>query len=381
MGLFFLPVNEFTKHIFGGKIKVIFLIKNFMKILDNLAKIKQLDSKNMLGSIELLGQQIKEVEKAVKTIKIPKNYKKFENVVVCGMGGSALGVHLIKSLYKNDLKVPLSIVNGYHLPRFADKNTLVILSSYSGNTEEVLSCASEAKKKKCKIAVITAGGKLATLSKKEKYPAFIFTTNNNPCGSPRMGLGYSIVGQIYLFSKLGLLKVKTDELKKIPELIVELNKKFGVKVKSILKDIAEKTKGKSVWFVGAEHLGGDAHIAANQMNENAKRFGGYFLLPEINHHLLEGMINPKSNKENLLFVFLESDLYSDKLKKRFVLTKEILKMNKINFAVIKAQEKNALVQTMEILLATSYLSFYSAMVEGIDPTAIPFVDLLKKKLK
>lgn len=352
-----------------------------MKILDNLAKIKQLDSKNMLGSIELLGAQIKEVAKAAKNFQAPKKYRDVCNVVVCGMGGSALGAHLIKSLYKNDLKTPLSIVNGYHLPGFADKNTLVILSSYSGNTEEVLSCADEAKKKKCKIAIIASGGKLAEIVKKEKYPALIFTKNNNPCGSPRMGLGYSIIGQIYLFSKLGLLKVKTDELKKIPELIGELNKKFGVKVKNILKDIAEKTEGKSVWFVGAEHLGGNAHIAGNQMNENAKRFGGYFLLPEINHHLLEGMINPKSNKENLLLVFLESDLYSDKLKKRFVLTKEILKMNKINFAVIKAQEKKSLAQTMEILSATSYLSFYSAMVEGVDPTAIPFVDLLKKKLK
>jgi len=351
-----------------------------MKILDNLAKIKQLDSKNMLGSIELLGQQIKEVEKAVKTIKIPKNYKKFENIIVCGMGGSALGAHLIKSVYKNDLKTPLSIVNGYHLPGFANKNTLVILSSYSGNTEEVISCADEAKKKKCKIAVIASGGKLATLSKKEKYPALIFTTNNNPCGSPRMGLGYSIVGQIYLFSKLGLLKVKTEKLKKIPELIGELNKKFGVKVKSILKDVAEKTKGKSMWFVGAEHLGGSAHIAANQMNENAKRFAGYFLIPELNHHLMEGMINPKSNKDNLLFVFLESDLYSDNFKKRFILTKEILKMNKINFVSIKAKEKSALEQTVEILIMSSYLSFYSAMVEGIDPTAIPFVDYLKAKL-
>ena len=371
----------FTKHVFDDKIRITFLTKNFMKILDNLAKIKQLDSKNMLGSIELLGQQIKEVEKAVKTIKIPKNYKKFENIIVCGMGGSALGAHLIKSVYKNDLKTPLSIVNGYHLPGFADKNTLVILSSYSGNTEEVISCAVEAKKKKCKIAVIASGGKLATLNKKEKYPALIFTTKNNPCGSPRMGLGYSIVGQIYLFSKLGLLKVKTEKLKKIPELIGELNKKFGVKVKSILKDVAEKTKGKSVWFVGAEHLGGSAHIAANQMNENAKRFAGYFLIPELNHHLMEGMINPKSNKDNLLFVFIESDLYSDNFKKRFVLTKEILKMNKINFVSIKAKEKSALEQTVEILIMSSYLSFYSAMVEGIDPTDIPFVDLFKAKMK
>ncbi len=370
----------FTKGRFSGKIAKNKLKSKYMKILDNLAKIKQLDSKNMLGSIELLGEQIEEISKLIKNIKVSKNYKKIANVVVCGMGGSTLGSHLIKSLYKNDLKFSLNIVNGYKLPGFAGKNTLVILSSYSGNTEEVLSCASEAKKKKCKISIIASGGKLAEIAKKEKYPALIFTTKNNPCGSPRMGLGYSIVGQIYLFSKLGLLKVKTDELKKIPDLAGELNNKFGVKTKSVLKDIAEKTKGKSVWFVGAGHLGGSAHIAANQMNENAKRFGGYFLIPELNHHLLEGMINPKSNQNNILFVFLESDLYSDKLKQRFALTKEILKMNKINFVSIKAKEKFTLDQTMEILVISSYLSFYSAMVEGIDPTAIPYVDYFKKEM-
>lgn len=352
-----------------------------MNILSNLSQIQKLDSKNMLGSIEFLGEQIEEVSKLIKNIKVSKNYKKIANVVVCGMGGSTLGAHLIKSLYKNDLKVSLNIVNGYKLPGFVGKNTLVILSSYSGNTEEVLSCALEAKKKKCKISIIASGGKLAEIAKKEKYPSLIFTTKNNPCGSPRMGLGYSIVGQIYLFAKLGILKIDLKELKKLPEVIKNYNKNFGVKTNNNLKKIALLTKNKSVWFVGAEHFGGNAHIAGNQMNENAKRFGGYFLLPELNHHLLEGMINPKSNKDNLLFVFLESDLYSDKLKQRFVLTKEILKMHKINFAVIKAQEKNALTQTMEILLATSYLSFYSAMVENIDPTAIPFVELLKKKLK
>ena len=334
----------------------------------------------MLGSIEFLGAQIKEVSLAAKNFKAPKNHKDVCNIVVCGMGGSTLGAHLIKSLYKNDLKIPLSIVNGYHLPGFADKNTLVILSSYSGNTEEVLSCATEAKKKKCKIAVIASGGKLANLAKKEKYPALIFTTNNNPCGSPRMGLGYSVVGQIYLFSKLGFLKTKKEEFEKLSKTIDESVKKFGVKSNSVIKNLATLTKNHSVWFVGAEHLSGNAHIAANQMNENAKRFAGYFLLPELNHHLLEGMINPKSNKNNLLFVMIKSDLYSDKIKQRFALTEEILKKNKIKVVSLKAQSVDKLPQAGETLIATSFLSFYSAMVEGIDPTAIPFVDLLKAKL-
>ncbi len=193
-------------------------------------------------------------------------------------------------------------------------------------------------------------------------------------------MGYSLVGQIYLFSKLGILKTKKEEFEKLTKTIETNVKKFGVKTNNIVKNIAVLTKNHSVWFAAAEHLSGNAHIAANQMNENAKRFAGYFLLPELNHHLLEGMINPSSNKKNVLFVMLRSELYSDKIKKRFALTEEILKKNKIRVVSVKAQGADKILQVGEVLVASSYLSFYSAMVENIDPTAIPVVDFFKKKL-
>lgn len=352
-------------------------------MLDNIQKIKKLDSKNMLGSLELLSGQVEEIIKNAKSIKIPSAYKKINKVLVLGMGGSALGAHVFKTLYKNEIKVPVEIVNDYTVPAFVDKDTLVLVSSYSGSTEESLNAVTEASKKKAKIIGITTGGKLGAWLKKKKLPFLEFSTNNNPCGSPRMGLAYSIVGQLILLSKIGLIKLGENNLNLIKNILIKYEKLFGISqieknnpAKLISKDLFNK----KVFFIGAEHLSGSVHIMSNQMNENAKRFSTYFLIPELNHHLLEGMIYPKSNSSDTVFLSVESNLYNKKVKKRFEITADILKQNKIENIFYTCAEKTRLGQVLEVLVLGSYLSFYSAMLQGIDPTAIPFVDYFKEQL-
>ena len=352
-------------------------------MLDDKTKISQLDSKNMLGSIQLLGKQVEEVLALAKKVKIPSSYKKVNNLVVLGMGGSALGAHLIKSVFLKDLKIPLEIVNGYNAPGFVNEKSLVIASSYSGSTEEIVNAVADAKKKKAKIMVICSGGKLAEFAKQNKIPALVFTTNNNPCSSPRMGLGYSIFGQIALLANVGLLKFSAGEVKNVLQTISKCNSLFGVgnpEEKNPAKQLAASLQGKSIWYAASEHLAGNAHIAANQMNENAKRFGGYFIIPEMNHHLLEGTPYPESNKSDIKFVLLESQLYDKRVQKRYEITKQVLADKKIPFTSYQCQETKKLSQACEVLVLCSYISFYSAMLQGIDPTAIPLVDFFKAQL-
>ncbi|OGH92490.1 MAG: hypothetical protein A2534_04120 [Candidatus Magasanikbacteria bacterium RIFOXYD2_FULL_39_9] len=353
-------------------------------MLDNREKIRQLDSKNMLGSIELLGSQVEEVLAQAKKVKVPSSYKKVNNLVVLGMGGSALGAHLIKSIFFKSLKIPVEIINGYETSGFVNEKSLVIASSYSGSTEEVVNAAADAKKRKAKVLVICSGGKLADWAKKNKVPALIFTTNNNPCGSPRMGLGYSIFGQIALLANVGVLKLSSTEIKNSLQTIAKYNALFGVdnlEAKNPAKQLSTSLFGKSVWYAASEHLSGNAHIAANQMNENAKRFAGYFVMPELNHHLMEGMLYPENNKNNIKMVLLESGLYDLRVQKRYEITKKILDKNGIEHDSYLVQEKTKLLQACEALILGSYVSFYSAMLQGIDPTAIPFVDFFKAELK
>jgi len=351
------------------------------KILDNLAEIKRLDKKNMLGSLESLAGQVKDISAAVKKIKTAASG--IDNIVVLGMGGSGLGAHIVRSVFGKEIKAPLSVVHGYRCPGFVCQRSLVIAASYSGNTEEVLSAFAEAKKKKAKLAVIAAGGALAALAKKEKVPAVIFTTKNNPCGSPRMGLGYAIFGLAFLLAKFGLMKFGDKEAAAAVAIISRAQKRFGPSVamkKNPAKRIALKVANQSVWFIGAEHLSGNAHVAANQMNENAKRFAGYFLIPELNHHLLEGMLNPAGNKKNLCFIFLESKLFDQRNQKRFSVTKSVLSQNKIVCESVILTEKTKFGQALEAIIFSGYASFYSAVASGIDPTPIPFVDYFKKAM-
>lgn len=357
------------------------MIKN---ILDNKNEIIHLDSKNMLGSIELLGEQIGQVWKIAKNLKIPSSYEKIDNIVVLGMGGSTLGAHIIKELYKRETRVPIEVINHYHLPGYVGSKTLVIASSYSGTTEEALSAVQEARTKKAKVVVISSGGTLAFWAKKNRLPALVFPTEYNPAGSPRMGLGYSIFGQIAMLAKIGILKVSVSDVKKALSVISYYDKKFGVDTledSNQAKQMALRLFDKSVWYVASEHLSGNAHVAANQMNENAKRFAGFFIIPELNHHLMEGMIYPESDKDIIRFVLIESDLYDSRVQKRYAVTREVLDKNQIGHITYKSQEKKPLLQVCEILVLGSYLSFYSAILEGIDPTAIPFVDFFKERLK
>lgn len=350
-----------------------------LNILDNVSQIKKLDSQNMLGSLESIDKQVEHIVEESKNLQIPADYKNIKNIVVLGMGGSTLGAHVIALIPK----VPLTIVNGYHVPKFVTKESLVIVSSYSGTTEEPLFALKEALKLKAKILVITSGGELAKLSKKYTIPGLIFSTEFNPCKSPRMGLGYSILGLIMMLNKVGLIDISKENIKNIIRVLKKYQIKWGVSTKTkqnFAKKLAEKTNERSVWYFGSEHLSGNVHIAANQMNENAKRFAGFFIIPELNHHLLEGMMFPKNNNKNILIILIESELYDKRVQKRYEITKKILEKNKIVYQSYKCTEKNKFEQVFEVLMLGSFVSFYSALLEGIDPTAIPFVDYFKEAL-
>lgn len=335
-----------------------------------------LDKKNMFGSLRKLGKQVEQVAKIWDDFKLPADYKKINSVVVSGMGGSGLGAHLVKTLFANELKVPIEIVNDYNLSAYVNKKTLVVASSYSGNTEETLTAVMEAKKKRAKIVVLCAGGGLADFAKSNKLPALVFTTENNPCNSPRMGIGYSLAGQLLILSKAGVLNFSKNKLTDIAAKL----EKYSATLVNAGKELARKTLDKSVWYVASEHLFGNAHVAANQMNENGKRFGGYFAIPELNHHLMEGMLNPESNKKTLLFILLESDLYNKRAQRRYEVTKDVLTKNGINFESYKLTDGDRAGQMCEALALCGYISYYSAILNNIDPTDIPFVDYFKKQM-
>ena len=195
----------------------------------NLKTIKKLDRQQMYESIGDLHLQCQQVLSESNLIKIPVSYKSIKNVVISGMGGSIIGGHIIKSIFNDQIKVPIELSSNYTIPSYVNRNTLCIISSYSGSTEETISAFKMAKKSDAKILIITSGGKLKRLAEKHNIPGYIFKPEHNRCGEPRIGLGYSIFGQLILLKKSGVIKVTNKDLSNTIDTIKDFNKKLNIK--------------------------------------------------------------------------------------------------------------------------------------------------------
>lgn len=343
--------------------------------LDDLEQLKKLDPKDVLGSTGMFAKQCLYIWEQAKTVQFEEKQKNKKNIVLCAMGGSGYGAYVTQNLFHDELKVPLIRYNDYHLPGFVNQDSLVILSSYSGGTEEPLNCASEAIERSISLTALTGGGKALELSKTYNFPSLTFDTKYNPSAQPRLGMGYMIVGVIALLTRLGYLKVSDEEIKQAVEEL-EANSE---NLQNQAKTLAKKIYGNIPLYFAAEFLKGNAHIIRNQTNETAKSFAAFSELPELNHHLMEGLKNPSDKK--LIAVFINSALYSDKLKKRLQLTQDVVEKNGIPFIEYTPAGSTKLSQVLNTLSFGGYLTFYLAMLYGQDPSVIPWVDYFKQQLE
>lgn len=355
-----------------------------MNFLDDLEQIKRIDTKNILGSIEALPDQIKQTWDEVANLHIPEIYRKATNIVVNGMGGSALGARVVQSVFSDTLKIPLTIVNGYDIPAIVSHKTLYIASSYSGTTEETIIAYKKALNKKAMIFVITTGGTLKEQSQKNSTPGYFFSPTYNPSNQPRMALGYSIISQVAFLNLLGFIKTERSEINKVLDLLRRINVNFGISVttdKNPLKRLAGKITGKIPIFIGGEFLAGSLHTLRNQFNENTKSYADYHIIPELNHHLMEGLKHPTLNQKILHVVFFESKLYSQKIAQRMSLTQDIVAKNRVGYSTHYLEGKTKLEQSFELIHLGSYLNYYVALLYKQNPAPIPWVDYFKDKLK
>ncbi|NIA18265.1 MAG: SIS domain-containing protein [Actinobacteria bacterium] len=358
---------------------------NYMT-LDNLNQIKKLDKSEVYKSIETLPDQIRQVLDDSRLIKIPRAFSKINQVAVNGMGGSNLGAGIIKAVFSDRLKAPISITPGYSVPDSVDKNTLYIISSYSGNTEEPLSVYKEVKKRGAKIMAITSRGdnKLEKLMIKESIPGYIFKPKFNRSAAPRVGLGYSVFGTAVMLAKAGLFKIKIREIKDIITSMEIWNRELrpaeAMKF-NLAKQLAPEIYNKIPIALGAEFLMGNLRVIRNQFCESGKNFAGYLSVPELNHYAMEGLEFPKNNGKNLIFLFIDSDLYHPRIQKRMELTKKIVKKNKIKYLEHKLTSKTKLSQSLELLQLFTWVTYYLGILNKKDPATNPWVDWFKEELE
>lgn len=353
-----------------------------LNILDDISAQKQLDPTNLYQSITDLAKQCQDAFEKASLVKFTPQPVK--NLIMSGMGGSILAARVIESLYGQDLSVPLVKVNDYHLPAWADQNSLVVCSSYSGATEETVQTLEQALAKKCQILIICGGGELENLAKLHHLPLYKIDPIYNPCQQPRMAIGYSLIGQLVMVAKAGLLKITEESIQLLQAVmaqVVQANQRDIPSNTNPAKKLALALHFKQVVLVAAEHLSGAFHVVKNQMNENAKQLSHRHDLPELNHHLLEGLRFPKTNQTDVAFWFINSKLYSQRLQTRVRLTIYVVRKNKIKAFEFTPSADTKLVQVFELIQFGSFVNYYLSVLNGLNPASIPWVDYFKKHLQ
>lgn len=342
--------------------------------LTNLEEIAKIDPANAYKTTSLANEQAKAAWEQVKELPIEPLKEKITSVVFCGMGASIYGALVLKALFAEKLPFPIETVSDYHIPPYADKNTLVVLTSYSGTTEEVLSCAHEAKEKGCHMLVLTKGGPLGEFARDNNIPAYIFDGKLNLSSTPRLGNGYTVIGLLGLFNKLGLINL-TD--KEMIDSFNYLDTQLEVIKNEALKE-SEIFMNKIPIIIAAEHLAGNAQILRNQFNETSKAFSALYLVPDLNHHLMEGLQFPKESQ--LYFLILNSHHYSPKIAKRMELTIDVIKKNGHEVLNSYPEGKNKMEEFLETLTFGSWLTLFLGLRYNQDPSINPWVDWFKNEL-
>jgi len=346
-------------------------------VIESVERIRAADPDDMLGRIKELGQQVKDAWKIARAAQLPPSHADVRNITVAGMGGSAIGGDLAAALLADELKVPMSVHRDYGLPGYVGRDSLVIVSSYSGNTEETLSAFEEARKRGAKVLAITTGGTLADLARASNYPVITFSYK----ARPRATLGYSLGLVLGALSRLGLARdlsadidTATADLAKLEERVHE-----GARTNDA-KKLAKELHGRIIVAYGAGVMGVMARRVKGQWNENSKNWSAYDVMSELNHNAVVGFPNPPIARDALTVLLLRSDRDNPRHKIRFDVTRELLDRASIPHRTLQFSGANMLSEVLQMTLFTDYVSFYVALLNGADPSPNTAIDYLKDRL-
>ena len=347
--------------------------------LDNWTLFHQIDPDDMLGRIAELPQQCRDAWANVQGLELPAEYRRVNRVVALGMGGSAIGGDLLRVLAEPECALPIVTNRDYTVPAFVNAETLVIASSYSGNTEETLAAFQKARQRGAALLAITTNGKLAQQARELGAPLLTFRYQSQP----RAALGYSLVSLIGVMQELGFIGDKAADLEEAIAVMEALQEEIRETVsvtENLAKQLARRLHGRLPVIYGSGYLGEVAHRWKTQLNENAKAWSFFEQLPELNHNAVVGYQFPKELAERTLVVMLASSLDHPRNKARFQVTQEILTRHGIAYETIEARGKSPLAQMLSAIHFGDYVSFYLAMLYEVDPTPVQAIGYLKERL-
>jgi len=348
--------------------------------LDDLDYFKQLDTLNMLGEIDNLPDQLGFAYQLGLKHDLP-DWKDFKQIVIAGMGGSAIGADLLASYCAPLALIPVFVHRDYGLPLFArGAETLVICSSHSGNTEETLDAFDAARKAECRIVAVSTGGELARRARENDVPLWTFEHK----GQPRAAVGFSFGLLLAMFQRLGFIP---DQKGAVEEAIASMKRSqqhlqpHVPAAKNPAKRYAGQLMGRWVTVMGSGQLSSVARRWKGQINEVAKAGANFEFLPEANHNTLAGTMNPEETlNAHTMTIFLSSPSDHPRNRLRIDLTKNAFMLEGMNTDLVEARGNTPLAHMWTTILFGDYMAYYLAMCYGVDPTPVPALVEFKQGL-
>jgi glucose/mannose-6-phosphate isomerase len=348
--------------------------------LDDLDRFRQLDPQGMLSHIDGLPDQLEAAWAQGLAHPLP-DWRGIRSVVVCGMGGSAIGADLIAAYLAPRAPAPIVVWRNYDLPAHArGPETLVVASSHSGNTEEVLSAFEMARQRDVRLMTVSTGGELLRRAESADVPAWRFEHH----GQPRAAVGFSFGLLLAALVRLGLAPDQGDAVAAasadMRAQAATLRAEVPV-VHNPAKRMAGQWMGRWPTVIGAEFLAPVARRWRTQISEIAKAVAQFEELPEADHNLVAGVVHPEALFGQTMVVFLQGAGLHPRNRLRLDTTREILMVEGFNTDVVKAAGETPLSQQWTCLHFGDYSAYYLAMGYGIDPTPVAAIEGLKGRLR
>lgn len=321
--------------------------------------------------IEKFPAQLVEALEIGEAATINPHSEEINKVFVAGLGGSGIGANFVASFITNECPIPYTVGKGYFIPKYVDKNTLAIASSYSGNTEETLHSFEQMMETGAKIVVISSGGKLIELAKEHGYD-YIEVPGNWP--SPRACLGYSLVQQLFVMNKLGfisresILNVKSS---------IDLIKYNQEEIKEEAKKVADFLHGKLPIIYSEDRIEPVAVRFRQQINENAKQLCWHHVIPEMNHNELVGW---KLANEDLAVVYLRNSDDFSRNQVRMDINKKIIQKLTPHVMEIHSKGNNLAEKSIYLVHLVDWVTWYLSVHRNMDSIEVDVIDYLKSEL-
>ena len=347
--------------------------------LNNSKQFAAIDDSDMYTHIHSLPDQLANAWRLGFSMNMPE-FREIQQIIVAGMGGSAIGADLLGSFLADRLAVPYQVLRDYTLPVFAaGAKTLLIASSHSGNTEEVLSAFESGINNGCQMAAICTGGKLEMRANEKGIPVWKF----DHVGQPRTAVGFSFALLMALLTRAGLIPDLSAEMQTAVEVMKSFQQQLGCDVpveKNPAKRHAGNLVGRHVTVFASGFMAPVARRWKTQINELAKAFATYEPIPEADHNTLAGIFNPESVLEREYSVFIHASQDDPRNQLRLAKTHEIMMLEGLGTDIFHAKGETKLEQMWSSILFGDYLSYYLALAYDTDPTPIPPITALKEEM-